>query len=345
MMRKINRDNHYVPQMYLRQWTTDSHIMEYRLLVPHEGMHFWSYPGLSHVAVQRDLYVRIADNQENDDFEIDFNKLIETPATKPLLALCAGEKITPEEWTTLNDFFMAQYMRTPAYYFRTHEKYVEVTKKVLEETKPDFKAMQKKAIEPINNKENTLFPMDIKLSRGMPDSEHALMEIKTIVGKNLWLMTIRDSFSQRSSIRDFFRRLKWSIVICHQNYQWPTSDNPFIIVNPRGFNELHDGLCDQQNIFMIPISPSILLMSKSKGRFDWRINADEPQTKGIIRRIVNNAFLYVYAKQEDILIPALRPRTVDLAEYIRIQSMFNNWYSSYKEQEGPFLNSIHRTIV
>lgn len=340
----INRENHYVPKMYLQQWATGKHIMEYRLLVPHEGMRLWSNPGLSHVAVQKDLYIRIADNQESDDFEIDFNKLIETPATKPLRSLCDGEKLTPEEWIIINDYIMAQYMRTPAYYLKTHEKFVKITEKALDEAKPNFKEMPKAVIQPTSNKENTLLPMDIKLSREIPDPEHALLEIKTIVGKNVWLMAINDSLSQQSSVRNFFRRLKWSRIICHSNYQWPTSDNPFIIVNPRGFSELYDGLCDQQNVSMIPISPTILLMSKPKGRFDWKISADESQTKEIIRRIVNNAFLYVYSKEKNDFITSIRPRTVDLEEYNRIKDMFQNWYSNYRIQEGPYLNSIHGRI-
>ncbi len=343
-MNKINRDNHYVPQMYLKQWAIENRIMEFRLLVPHEGMHMWSNPGLSHVAVQKDLYVRVADNEEIDDFEIDFNRLIETPATKPLRALCNGDRLTPKDWIIMNDYIMAQYMRTPAYYLKTHGEFVRVTEKALEDAKPDFKEMPQISIQPTRNKENTLLPMDIKLSRETPDPEHALLEIKTIVGKNIWLMAINNSLSHQSSVRDFFRRLKWSKIICHPNYQWPTSDNPFIIVNPKGFTELHDGLCNPHNIFMIPISPSILLMSKPKGRFDWIIKANEQETERIIRRIVFNAYRYVYSKHIDELIPTLRPRTVDLDLYIKNQKMFRNWYANYKEQEGPYLKSTHGKI-
>lgn len=345
MTHKINRDNHYVPQMYLRQWATGNRIMEYRLLVPHEGMHLWSNPGLSHVAVQKDLYVRVADNEESDDFEIDFNRLIETPATKPLRALCNGEKLTSEEWIIINDYILAQYMRTPAFYLKSHDSIQKATEAALNEMTFDFNVPSEKRTQNTNNKENTLLPVDIKFSRGVPDVKHATLEINTVVGKNAWLMAIYNSFSSKSDIRNTFRKLKWSIVTCHSNYEWPTSDNPFTVVNPNGFTEFTNGLTNRQNVFLLPISPSIVLMSKPVGRFDWRIDADEQQTKYIIQYIVKNAYQYIYAKHEDIYIPSLRPRTVDLELFNKIRSMFENWYSNYKEQEGPYLNSIHGKTV
>lgn len=227
MMNKIKRDNHYVPQMYLKQWAIDNRIKEYLLLVPHEGMHLWSNPGLSHVAVQKDLYVRVTDNEEIDDFEIDFNRLIETPATKPLRALCNGERLTPEEWIIMNDYIMAQYLRTPAFYLKSHDSFSKATKTALNEMTFDFNVSAEKRIQKTNTKENTLLPAEIKLSRGVPDVKHATLEINTIVGKNAWLMAIYNSLNSISDIRTTFRKLKWSIVTCHSNYEWPASDNPF----------------------------------------------------------------------------------------------------------------------
>ena len=345
MMNKINRDNHYVPQMYLKQWAIDNRIKEYRLLVPHEGMHMWSNPGLSHVAVQKDLYVRVADNEELDDFEIDFNRLIETPATKLLRALCNGERLTPEEWIIMNDYIMAQYLRTPAFYLKSHDLFQKATETALNEMTFDFNVSAEKRIQKTNTKENTLLPADIKLSKGVPDVKHATLEINTIVGKNSWLMAIYNSLNSISDIRTTFRKLKWSIVTCHSNYEWPTSDNPFTVINQNGFTEFNNGLKNRQNVFVFPISPSIVLMSKPVGRFDWRIDANEQQTKSIIQKIVNNAYLYIYAKHEDKYLPSLRPRTVDLELFNKIHSMFENWYSNYKEQEGPYLHSIHGKII
>lgn len=342
-MADIKRDNHYVPQMYLQQWATNGHIFQHRLLVPDERMHDWSSPGLSHVAVQRNLYVRMSNNQEMDDFEIDFNTRIETPAVKPLRSLCAGDKITSEEWIYINDFIMAQYLRTPAYYLKTHEKDIKMTEEVLEtiklENKPKNINTRKR-----NERANTLLPIKMKISRKVPDNEHAIIEYKAIVGKNAWLMSIDNCLNDYSQVKQFFRKLKWTPIICHPKYQWPTSDNPFVIINPKGFIDRQDGLANSQNLFLFPISPSIVLISKPKGRFSWKINATEEETRGIICRIVNNAYLYVYAKQEDNYICSVRPRKVDLKLFLKIKSMFQSWYENYQDTEGPYLTDEHGVI-
>ena len=80
-MRQITHDNHFVPQLYLKQWSDDGiHIWAYRILVSHENVPEWDYRPISGVAYQRDLYTSYDNGQEVDDFE----KWLETEFENPV---------------------------------------------------------------------------------------------------------------------------------------------------------------------------------------------------------------------------------------------------------------------
>ena len=46
-MQQLHKDNHYVPQVYLRQWATKGTIPTYSLLVPHHRVPLWKHHSLT----------------------------------------------------------------------------------------------------------------------------------------------------------------------------------------------------------------------------------------------------------------------------------------------------------
>lgn len=83
--RKLARYNHFIPQMYQAGWSDDGRrIWEYRTLVHDERYPAWSHRSISRTGAMENLYTRVSDGVEQDDFEHTFNDKYETPAVVPL---------------------------------------------------------------------------------------------------------------------------------------------------------------------------------------------------------------------------------------------------------------------
>ena len=78
----ISRNNHYIPQMYLQQWGTDNKIYVYRLLVSDAKVPVWAQQAISRTASMPNLYTRISDGNELDDFEANFNMKLKLRSCK-----------------------------------------------------------------------------------------------------------------------------------------------------------------------------------------------------------------------------------------------------------------------
>ncbi len=78
---QVTRNNHFVPQSYLKRWSADGHrIWCYRILVPNAEMPEWGFRSVRGVADQRDLYTSLVRGQETDEFERWLQTEIEEPA-------------------------------------------------------------------------------------------------------------------------------------------------------------------------------------------------------------------------------------------------------------------------
>ena len=65
--KQIVANNHYVPQMYLGQWTSSSAVPTYSLLVPHVDYPKWTAKALSGIAKRQHLYTYLANDEETDE--------------------------------------------------------------------------------------------------------------------------------------------------------------------------------------------------------------------------------------------------------------------------------------
>ena len=83
-MSKISRNNHYVQQFYLGNWSANNKIWKYQLLVSSENVPIWSNVSIKHTASRDNLYVRVKKDFEMDDFEKMFDYNFESSAKKQL---------------------------------------------------------------------------------------------------------------------------------------------------------------------------------------------------------------------------------------------------------------------
>ena len=118
---QLSRDNHFFSQSYLKNWETEDGIHEYSLLVSDEKVPLWTCKSRKGIAVVKNLYVRIEDGKEMDDFEHFFDVQFESPAEKPISKVINGERLSKDEWYTLIEYVAAQYVRTPVFHQWTHK--------------------------------------------------------------------------------------------------------------------------------------------------------------------------------------------------------------------------------
>lgn len=341
MSNLIKRHNHFVPEMYLKNWSKRKKINTYRLLVSDKKVPIWTEQSIKNAASIDNLYVRQEQGKELDDFEEEFMRRYETPATKPLMKACNDQKLTDYDWYALIEFLAAQTVRTPSFYFRsTYEnknmitEYLEEVGKKLSELTPEEINEHPKEI----TQDENLLPLRVNFTGKIDDDNNEIVEITAIAGKSTWLFSMKYLLSGISSI---LHQHKWGIATAHSGIIWPTSDDPVICLNYYGEDsyDFKGGWGKQGCEIIMPICPTKALYT--------RIGADLPEfmvfTKEhsllVKKLIVEHALMYIYSSEKDSKIPLLRPRKVDLEEYNRIQGELKEWYEQYQEGEVPFLEN------
>lgn len=341
MAEVLKRHNHYVPEMYLNNWAHDKRIFTYLLLTSHADVPVWNPTAVKNTASIDNLYVRRVKGSEIDDFEDVFMRRYETPAKEPLDNACSNQCLSQEDWHILIDYVAAQVVRTPAFFFRTKDKMKEYMPSILDSIGEELKTVTQEQLEthtPEKAKAEELIPISVNLTETMPDDEHQCVEIKTVVGKSLWLFCIEYLLSDTAKV---LHKHKWSIISAAEGVKWPTSDDPVICLNyyEPGKYDFGGGWERKGTEIFFPICPTKALYTQVGYKHPPRISFDVETSVFLKKIIAEHAFMFVYASEQDEDIPVFHPRTVDLAEYNRVANEFEQWYDMYTEQEVPLLDN------
>ncbi len=335
----LSRDNHYVPQMYLKNWAVDEKVKVYDLLVSNEKVPFWRECNIKKTAYRTNLYMRVENGQETDDFEHWFDKFFESPATLPIYKICNDEKLTVNEWRALSDYIAAQYVRTLAFQQNSKELCLNIVPGILENLTNKIANLKSRPL--LKGKEDEiskLLPLDFKIVDQDYDETHVLAEISTIIGKNSWLFFIKHLLENNGDFLKVMRNMKWSIVKSHPGVSWPTTDNPVAVCRQLGDRLVKStGIINKGVMVMMPVNSHTVLIGKYRNRMDYKISANKHFSYAIKEMIVTNAWLQIYSDIEDEEVKELRPRVVDIDEFKRIREEYANWFDVYKEQEGLLL--------
>ena len=337
----LSKNNHYVPRLYLNNWGTNGRVWVYNLLVPNDNVPVWTSHSVERTASYDYLYIRIEEGKTIDDFEEDFNKRFETPATPVIKKACNGDKLTSEDWRILCDFVVAQSVRTPAFYLFLRQHSEQLFDEALKEVEEEIKKLSTIPKEHIEvSEESKLLPLRLSVTEEKPDEEHTNILIETVIGKSHWLFAIKHFLSDNSPLRNQFYQFKWSIVDAADDVIWPTSDNPLVYTDLCHFaykNNIGQYRTDRAIVF--PLSPKKALIANKNRVFPHRFKADYQTSIRIKNAIVNGALLYIYSSTDDGSIPVIRQRTVNEQEFQRIKAEFEGWFEQYKEIEVPLLNT------
>ena len=97
-MQNITRDNHYIPQAVLRQWSNDGErVHAYRILVSHSEVPEWELRSISGTAYHRDLYASFTGDEGLDEFEQWIEKEFETPGLETINKLVLERRLSQME--------------------------------------------------------------------------------------------------------------------------------------------------------------------------------------------------------------------------------------------------------
>jgi hypothetical protein len=343
-MKQQSIDNHYVSQMYLKNWSTDGNtIWMYRRLVSHKNVEWWKKQSINGTAYLPNLYSYVQDNEITDEFENWLNCEIETPAKISIEKAVTGAPLSTDEWLALLRFTAAQIVRTPAYYIKHHVNWIRDLPEVLSQAMEQAISRLTTAVEhgrPLSAPQKLIDDelMPLKLSRVPIDGNDREIYLKaeTIVGRTMWLSHIRRMVNNSVSI---LRKYRWHIIKAAHGIEWPTSDDPVICLAYRNEHDysFEGGIAQKNAEILFPLSPKHLLYTSvgNKASID-KFQDNEWFSRLAWRLILEHSFLHVYSKDRQKGMFQNCPRTVNAREYKRIHDMLLAWYSDSAEAEIDF---------
>lgn len=232
-MQELHIENHYVPRLYLKNWSDDSNkIWIYHTLVSNDAVPLWNSRAISGIAYFPYLYIRDNNGVLQDDFESWFSSEFENPVAPVFKKVLSNQHLLFEDWQSLIRFTAAQIVRTPVSLIKTLEWSKSEMSGIIDETINDLK----NAIESNNivfsshnstSLEKELLPINVEI-RTPSDSGKSEVKIETTINRNIWLYSIHHLLTE--TIKVLYNH-KWSIMHAAEGVEWITSDDPVIRLN------------------------------------------------------------------------------------------------------------------
>ncbi len=315
--------------MYLKRFASrPGFIYRYDLLVPDMNCPIWLEKPLNRVASAIDLYTSIENGVEADDYERWLNQKYETPAEDALQRAVSGDRMEREDWYHLVNFLAAQDVRTPA---RLQEAFTRWQQEASSMTQYLKEAIEKyssiRAGEHFSGPEADVepgFPMRL-LIRPSKDKKSAEVKVETAAGRRLWI------WEQKQALRSASKHLhvhKWTTLLAPDGVTWPTSDNPVICLRQRanGTYDFKGGWNSEGTQIFMPLSPKHLLYTHvGRKRPQPGTILDSEPALMFAKFIREHAFRYIFSSVRDSSIPRLRPRRVNLEDYMHEKSEWLQW--------------------
>lgn len=334
-MKGIRHNNHFVPQLYLKQWALDGRIPTYRLLVPNEAVPEWRNLSLSHIAFRKHLYTHALVEGETDEFECWLAEEFENPAVEAISRVVREQRLSPEHWRCLVRFALAQGIRTPAWFksfvIRQRSELPRLIQETLEESVKNLEEsiVANRPISASKTKDH-LFPSKIIIQESADGQGQ--IGVETVVGRKLWLWAMR---SILTTTIDQISTKKWNIVHAPEGISWPTSDDPLVRLNYRGKTDYDfgGGWGVKNTDILLPLSPKHLLHTCIRGPGWPRGATVDIDTAVFLRRIIlEHADQYVFSLDKTD-ISHIRPRTVSLSAYNEEAAFWASWRDKQLQAE------------
>jgi len=340
-MSQVTHDNHYVPQLYLKQWSNDGlQVWTYRILVSHDKVPEWTCRSISQVAYLRDLYTEIENGEEVDEFEKWLESEFENPVQESIRKVLKDNPLSSLDWDRLASFLGAQDVRTPLNYLESTERWEKTLPDLLQTTleKSVRKLEQRGNIDVANSSSegipglfDNIFEIET-VSSGESETGQGYIRAEITAGRKLWLQSQKLLLTKTITV---LKSHKWCIVRPARGYQWFTSDHPVVKLDDygKGNYDLKGGWGRRGGYIFMPISPRHLLFTQIGEDFPDRLTFTSDQTKQFQRLIAERALRLIFAHEPLEIISKLRPRHVDPEAFKHEKEQWENWHEIQKQTE------------
>lgn len=339
-MASIKKDNHYVPQAYLRQWVRDGKILTYRLLVPHQKCEVWKRHSPKSIAKHQNLYTYYSGSVESDEIETWLDHDFEGPAATSIAKVVNESRLTSHDWRNLFRFALAQSVRTPAglhsFMKRQNDNLESVLTTTMVHSLARIEQAQNAGIELEQpSLDDTDRKLPLKLHRVKNDRGEDGLEARVLNGRKLWIWHLERVLKHSIHSLPAYR---WTILHAPPGITWPTTDNPFtnLAISVNGKISLGGGWGVLGSQLFLPLSPKHLLYTRVGTRPPQRgtqLSIDEAKFFRAV--ILSGASRYVFALDTEE-IEHIRPRTVSREQFNAEVTAWANWHETQSKEEAAY---------
>jgi hypothetical protein len=344
MSKQFYRENHYVPQAYLRRWAhLGDKVWTSRLLVSHANVPIWKESSIKGVAKRRDFYTRIITSGETDDIERWLNDSFEMPAQEAIEKATSGQRLSPQDRRHLILFLAAQDVRTPARLLESMKRWEStldsIVQETLEESVREFVDAKRdgRELDLTQHPETNYFP--IKVSKEfVPNANEGYIRVDGIAGRGLWLFSLRHLLNKTATV---LLKHKWTILCCPPGMTWITSDDPVVKLNYRrsGDYDFGGGWGTRGTEIFLPLGPRHLLYTKIGSRPPRRGTVLSPKIAEAFQRFcVEHAHRLIFSTTPNPQVEIWRPRHINGEHYAHEEGQWANWHVEQTEAERSLLN-------
>ncbi|MBK5299706.1 MULTISPECIES: DUF4238 domain-containing protein [Gammaproteobacteria] len=336
-MQQLRVRNHYVPELYLKQWEHEGRISTYRLLVPHDSFPLWEELPLKSIAFRRHLYTSLIGQEETDEIERWLDREFESPAQEAISRVINEQRLTPDHWRHLVRFAVAQDVRTPARLKEFLSRQKETLKPLMDKTLAQTVNKLERSVnenQPLQVNEMVgagEFPLKITIEK--PPVGNWQVQAETMIGRGMWLWNIKHLLT--STLKRIPRQ-QWTVLHAPAGISWPTSDNPLIRLNYQDASnyDFGGGWGVKNTDILLPLSPKHLLHT-SIGKRSWlRGTVLEEGMARILRKIIiQHADRYIFSLDPSD-VHLIRPRLVCSETYKGEEEAWQNWHSDQCQAEA-----------
>lgn len=343
-MAQFSKDNHYVPQLYLKQWLVNKKLHTYSVKVHHANCPLWKDYSPKQIAFFQHFYTyHVAGKGATDEFEQWLAAEFENSAKRAIELAVNDGQLYRSQWRNLIRFTAAQDVRTPSNLRAFIKHQSETLKPMMDSVLTTAVGQMEQAVSrgeiPSELAQRAAPParlnMPLNVSIEGTSNGDGLLKVETAVGRRLWIETCRYLLSNTAT-----RLLthRWTILKAPSGVTWPTSDNPVMRLNFTD-NDNYDfkGGWDRTNgNIIMPISPKHLLFTQVGTAPPMRgtiLSFNE--ARQIRRMIIENADRYIFSIDEDD-IPNIRPREVDPVGLNAERELMKRWDEEQSKLESAF---------
>lgn len=346
-VKQVTHHNHYVPRFYLRRWSSNGNsIWDYRVVVDNDHEKYWKTTSLKATATWDDLYTQHIDGADDDSVEDYLCNHFESPASEVLKKLDCGHALSARDLAVLADYWLIQYLRTPAFMKKSAELteglFDSVVKSTVESVK--YQLMNKKSNVPMrrvpSKSAGSPFPqqpLEVDL-----DSESQEITVRISTGRNGYLASLNSLINGVTGTS--VHSCNWSIARAPVGSHFYTSDNPAIVFGLSADGSvIVDGLdLGQRNVYLVlPLDMhKVLLARVGSAPLSNPYLLTGESVALINEAICKTAFRHIYSNAKDDSVRRIRPRLVDrsfVKEEMSIRKAWNEAQASLEQEHEEWL--------